>query len=869
MSCTITVSGKDSATFNALAAEFGGRAALESILDSDGTSTIDGFLSDVEQANRVNAVAYYVLDYLRGVDAVTSLDMSPEMLSEGNIKIALEAARNNFVSIIQDNLSENMSEEEKRVASRAYVAYRNFSELVPKVIRKFENFGLTIAEVNNDMDHISDMEESETSDKQHIYSQSNLERNPLDSVSPSVKLFFSARPRKVFDASGEVINAIDDLGMAVPVDFHDLYSKVMKNLTDISTYEEMEAKLEELAEVDPDIKGLVEDLQDAKFDKRGVTINGIKSTPLKNAFFTAMNNTQYDHLSVIIDIDRYAEESGVKKVSLLEPNRRNLSKSLRNEWASNVTKLMKLPKSQRVELWEKRVQKVFDPSSSFSDISLKKERKKAFDKQLADPKSKVALVNVANMLELIGIRVSPEAVNVLRTKLNREESGGFAKFVNSKLYNLGKNFYTGDTNIFESEVTTITLLSDAQANLKGELGNRSFLNGEGNLVFPINKPTFAKEWFSEMSNKGKLFEDLANDPFYGESKIVKDFIEEYDMQMRSFDTITDNTTNSVIPFSELDPVTSLATRYNLFMNYNSKGILSKVDSKYGWFMVPTPADRTGTQVFKMRLLGKGKFVDKFNVFSEESGYKDWAINSAKAEFERILTVREEFQSFKDDTSELIENYHYIGNELGNGGYFQYFPELNRFLKEEDGVLQDVDFSSPEVLSALETAIQDQIAEDINYLQEIGFLENDSSPKLSKQAKKFVKAPHFDESSLYKFLLNSYVANQELSSLMYGDIAHFKGNKAQLLSGEVIHQTNLANANKRAGLAFTPGSKLRVGNGGVKATFEVAFVNDVINDLESDVYDSIAESGIPENQAEKYKRTNSTDGQGFATLDRYA
>jgi hypothetical protein len=50
---------------------------------------------------------------------------------------------------------------------------------------------------------------------------------------------------------------------------------------------------------------------------------------------------------------------------------------------------------------------------------------------------------------------------------------------------------------------------------------------------------------------------------------------------------------------------------------------------------------------------------------------------------------------------------------------------------------------------------------------------------------------------------------------------------------------MSNANKRAGLAYTPGTKLHVSENGARENFNVAFLNDF--QLDSDYYDQYFEA----------------------------
>lgn len=64
MTCKVTVKGEDKDKFEFLSSKFGPRIALQSILDAEPNVEIDGFLSEVEIGNRVNAITFSVLRHI-------------------------------------------------------------------------------------------------------------------------------------------------------------------------------------------------------------------------------------------------------------------------------------------------------------------------------------------------------------------------------------------------------------------------------------------------------------------------------------------------------------------------------------------------------------------------------------------------------------------------------------------------------------------------------------------------------------------------------------------------------------------------------------------------------------------------------------
>ncbi len=87
-------------------------------------------------------------------------------------------------------------------------------------------------------------------------------------------------------------------------------------------------------------------------------------------------------------------------------------------------------------------------------------------------------------------------------------------------------------------------------------------------------------------------------------------------------------------------------------------------------------------------------------------------------------------------------------------------------------------------------------------------------------------------------------------------------------GNVNQTKQFATANKRAGMADSPGTKLRIGVHGANPTFRVAFFNDV--ELEKSKYAEqyikvLGKDKNGTNVGEVYNKSSVTDAQGLQSL----
>ncbi|WP_428743113.1 hypothetical protein [Tenacibaculum sp.] len=876
MKCKVTVSGPNKARFEKLTEKFGQVIALESIYDSDGSASIEGFTSDVEIANRVNSISFSVLNGLREqAGGLSVLDLRDSDLTQSKVQKALDRAYNDLEVIAVEGIRDYLSGDKAEgayIAQKAYVALKTFDQLGDKVIERLENFGLKLSTIDSNLSEEYQEEYTDSTQRDKIYSKSAVETSRLDSVSPQIKLYIASLPKQRYKETADGVEmdyVLDDIGMKQPIDFNEAYSTLTRSLSNIDTVEEMMEKLKDLGPEIPFIQEVYEDLESNLLEPvNAVMHKNQRVNNFKNAFYGAFRNTHNKFITATIRVSESIDELNQKvrtvKSQILNTDKRRLHNEIKKKWVQENIAYRNISEAERLDIWSRKDNEGHSMKNFFSKTNLKSNIQK-----LNTAGNKRVLNELSKHLSTAGINISPEALGLMRKKYNRGKNKKFGDKIMTEagsVKSILEGFWAlGNTNIIDGENSTIVELAKLEAEVTKDLSGGSFMNGEGNLVYSFNLPTAASDLFDDFSKKSERFEDFKEDPLFGNYRIIKEFEKENSrsknkMEMASFDTMYFNDKSNGVPFSSLDPLSSMATRLMLHMNYSGKG---KAHNSYGWYMVPTPADRSGSRVFKMPRVSD---ISWTVLGLEEGDFKDWLKDTTVAEFNRIKEVRQEYEDaiMSGDRSKLIDNYHIKGDKLGNGGWFNAYPELNNFIKEG---IYGFDPTSKEVMSVLEEAVKNQIDADIAYLEQIGLIETAgmdySKIKLTKLAKEFVPKETVKKDEILSFISNSIIANHELSNLFNGDLAFFSATDYEN-NGSTKKQ--FSNANKRAGLADTPGVKLNVGKGASNDTFKAAFVED-INDSSEFLESYIA--AIGEKQGKKYGKIEVTDGQGLVSLDRYA
>ncbi len=114
--CKVTVTDKArKAKFDRLEEEIGQIGALQALLVPDTETSIEGFVSNVEIADRVNSISFSVFNNLIEQSGLSVLDLNDSNLQGRHITRAIESAKDDLTTIVSDalqgyHLGENLME---------------------------------------------------------------------------------------------------------------------------------------------------------------------------------------------------------------------------------------------------------------------------------------------------------------------------------------------------------------------------------------------------------------------------------------------------------------------------------------------------------------------------------------------------------------------------------------------------------------------------------------------------------------------------------------------------------------------------------------------------------------------------------------
>jgi hypothetical protein len=889
MTCkVITIKGENAEKFNKEAKKVGQSAALRNVVEGEvAPKIIPGFLSVKEQENRINSIVAEAFTNLKSQLEVPSiLSLNTEDVKAQNLRDAFEYARERYEnlggalnSIIAKKQAKNEDVSQALAAvGRIEVVLENFDELKLEAVKRFRSLGYAFDA------SILDMTEEELEEKEHIYDQNHFERSIKDSMSSEIKIYLSTMPK--LNTAGEVVR--DDLGFPELMKFHDIFPVLAMNLAGSNSLNEMIERMQGLTEAHPNLAKVINDLRRVDAIKDNATYNGRKTNNFAAAFETTFK-MQYINFVSLIERSQSKTVDGkktrVKDVRVADTNKRSLPRTIRTQWAQANADLRKFSSMEALQAKAPKVKEAY--------LAIIDKYRKQFD----DLGNRSTDKTVINLFQQIGITLTPAAVQAWQMdvanqgKRFSDELTIYANRLVDKHFR-GEDIFgeLDDSGAAESEGTSIRKLANFVADTKIDKTVGSFVNGANSLIYAVNLNHSVSNMISELKkDNSEVRERMSNDPMLGSLDIIKKlenptFRKEFELNI--FDTVFDNdSSREGVGFGSLDPVRSMASKLNMFLNYrggnrrNSAGL-------YGYYFVPTPADRGNSAVVKLKKLDSegSPFSLATGMLKTDTQFYTWLTNTIDAEFARIKKVREEYANTEDKNS-LITNYHTgRGGKLGNGGWFNLYPELNQFLEfNEDGtVANEFKADSGAVHTVLSSLVKDQVEADVQYLVDLGLItkKDEVTYEANENTKDLFHQTGATQPVTYgniqNFIVNYIYSNHELSTLFSGDMALYKTTDFESYyenqgwtQGRVNQQTQFADINKRSGLPYTPGSELSIAStefsGGANPTFNVAVGNDQENkSLYFDEYKALLGK-----DAAMYDRNNITDAQGFITLDRYA
>lgn len=841
----------------------------------------------VEQKQRVDSITFGIfnrLSLLQNVEGIINIDF--QNITKNDIDNAF-AEEHEMWTLEQDI---NALEGRQKVLDN----WDKFKELT---LKNFEKFGLVIRpESTEDLDQENETEREESGNtKERIYDKPFFESSIKESIGREVKIFLSTvawvdeETAKDKYESGNFDYREDELENKLFLDFNETFNYLSENLVGLESIDEMIERIEELSLVKPKYYKIAYELKKTA-SQQGT---GVNAEDFRHKFFTTMSNQYIDFLTISKNADtkEYINNGEVEKstnyyFNPYETNKRTLQRQIVSDWAFSYQP----PKSKNEEKYNE-FRKIID---------------KEYTKELNNPKSTEGLDIIANYLNGIGLPMSVEGLSAMKNAYFKSNPNGkFTDYLGNtgspsvaailKAHYSGVNVFSGiEEQDTKGERAAINKLAQYEKLVSATKADPTFLNGQNKMVYAVNSNNYASKLVHRLrNNRDGIVDKLLAAPINRNNKILKDIKRNPDEFKRYvFDTMYDNTDSKGgegISYDQLDPITALTTKINLFFNRGNR---------YGYFFSPTPADRGNSDVFKLLKFSKNDVVFSGENLNKESDFYKWLVGAVESEYLRIKQTYEEF-----DGESPIKNYHGTKDKKGNAYFFNQFWKLNDIFRlktfyANNQPLPDFNPDSEGLYKALNESFKEQFKVEKQKLAEAGVIELDEKGKVKGRtevtATSFDNGFKVDEHNIINYIANNIYTNTELTKILSGDLAYYKGNPHT----EKDREVQLADMNKRFGQSFVPGRDLSKStekySNGAKETFNLAIAPDneyrsaYVTEYARAIYNSLIDPDEVNfetlfdkegdfNPTEIYLRemlggylkVNQTDAQGFITLDRYA
>lgn len=855
-----------------------------------------------------------LIETFNAVEQKKRLDVTMKLLFDELVK--LQNSGNivsiNFNSIEKEQLNTAFDKVKMvwkmagKIKPDAQKVFDHFDEFKKLALNEFKKYGLSIDESFIDqVDKEKEEQDSLDNTFDKIYSKAAFESSQKEGISNEVRLYLATVPNVTgVKENGEFEYATDDLGFTRFLDFHDIYNYLSVNLVNLENIDEMIAELEELTIVQPQLHKIIYDLKKNPSQENKSEIDAEK---FRHKFFTTFSNQYIDFLTLSKNRKDYVREGGSTDkryfFNIYETNKRSLQRQIVNNWAGTYAGLSADPQVY------KNFQELLD---------------KTFKKELNTPSNSEGLQDISNILNTIGIDMDKKALIIMKEDYYKKNpKGTFTNFLRDttapsigailKLHHVNaKNIYTGlllkDQDQNEEEVIdstkeagerkAINILAQYEKLVHVDKANASFLNGQNKTVYAINSNHYASKLFNRLkSNTNNIINNFLDVPYMKHVKILNDLSDENkrkELKLYVFDTIFDNDSNfEGTSYDELDTLQSVAVKLNMFVNRGAK---------FGYFHIPTPADRGNIQAVKLSKLNdeiNEVIFESDGTLSKNTKFYSWLINSIRDEYARIQ------QTALWDGTNPIKNYHVSkSGGKGNAYYFNQFYDLNKVFELDHyystgDTLPSFNEDSEELHAFLSKTMYEQFRTEKKKLRDAGLIKIDINGKIlpkDQETKKLLdNSIAFDKDSgliIDNYIANYYYSNTELTKILSGDLAYSKG--SPLNTEAQIEQ--IADMNKRFGESFVPGRDLSTNTedylGGAKEHFNLAISEDnelasmYITDYAKSIYEGLTDKEEVNfeklwdkkgdfNKTEIYLRdllggylkNNQTDAQGYITLDR--
>lgn len=441
-----------------------------------------------------------------------------------------------------------------------------------------------------------------------------------------------------------------------------------------------------------------------------------------------------------------------------------------------------------------------------------------------------------------------------------------------------------------AETGALRRLAQLDASFRIDNYGASFMSGAKKPIYAINLNTYDSKTTLELRSDETYENAILNrfrDKFYSPSEngrhIILDLLlnnpeVRNNFQLSTFDVVRESSNGGkASPYSEMSDALSAVTRFSMYFN---SGL------SYGEFNTGTKGDKTQSKYITLpKISPRARYgLWRSNAMGRD-GYIETAIAllmpAVLGELARISkTNKQLFGPNPISTEEQIEYVHYLkkpGDNLGQGLRFVQFPSLNTSefftedgkLRENESIELTVDQLS-NIKLKLRDYVEDQIGNTISALVETGAVsvtetgvyKNELLPNQALEGK--TTAADGIYSALLEFAVNDLVYKPYISTVFGPDLAYYKPDA----TGNPIIE-----AGKRAYQSVTPGIDA-VWNEekqyGLPSKFNHAIIEDVFVNSEESILKILTDANVDSKTAKRiaaaYRRVNSTDAQGYTTLE---
>ena len=652
------------------------------------------------------------------------------------------------------------------------------------------------------------------------------------------------------------------LGLPKYMQFDEVYAYLSVNLANVPQGKVL-AKLNELADKGHFMMQQVLDIYN-------------NATPQwQNKFVSHFNKQNIRFKTLIID------GNGIVKV--VHTNRNGLEQQIIQRWVDNRNET-----------------EIYNPTTGKEDAlnpAAVSTLKELYDRttQLARQKAskKEYLRAFKNTLDYAGIRLSDEAYlalfnddTVQVSDLNTYMVGNSSfEFIMKTLMKFQNPYMKGS-----AETGALRRLASLDASFRIDNYAASFLSGAKKPIYAINLNTYDSKTTLELRSDETYQQAIADrfrDVFYSPSEtqrhVILNLLNNYpevrqNFNLSTFDVIREaNNAGKATAYNQMNDALSAITRFSMFynsgldfaeMNTGTKG--DKTQSKY--ITLPKIGPRSRYGLWSSNQLG-------------EQGYIDTAVRllmpAVLGEMARISkTQKQLFGPNPISLNEEIQYVHYLktkGDRQGQGLRFVQFPEFNTpdFFTDDGKLRQQESVDQLAVQQALiKTKLEEYVKAEIQKtldtlvdvgavsVKETGVYENEKLPAQALEGKR--TATEGIRPALIQFAINDIVYKPYISTIFGPDLAYYKPDA----NGNPVIE-----AGKRAYQSITPGIDAVWNEDkqyGLPSKFSHAIIEDIIVDNEEGILkiltDANVDSKIAKRIASAYKRINSTDAQGYTTLE---